>query len=73
MILSAGEVVVDMVLRVCLGRIEEIELRMGVRKARMTARTAIIVAKAFVEKSGVDWCVVVVSVIRREGKSRPRS
>jgi hypothetical protein len=46
---------------------EEMELRIVFEKARMTARTAIVVASVFVEKNeGCCGCSLVVSGIRRE-------
>jgi len=49
-IFMAGEVAVDIVRKVCLGRIEEKALRRLVEKASVSAKTAIRAAKLLVVK-----------------------
>lgn len=47
------------------------ELRIVLEKARMTARTAIVVASVLVEKYEGCCCSLVVLVIRRKGVHDP--
>jgi hypothetical protein len=71
MFIDAGEVVVDIVRMACLGRSEDRELRIGVKRARVMARSAtmMVVTSAFENVwVVVSWLVVAVPVIRKEVK-----
>jgi hypothetical protein len=72
MFIEAGEMVVDIVRIACLGRIEDRDLRIGVKRARVMARsvTMMVVTSAFEDVwVVVSWLVVAVPVIRKEVKS----
>jgi hypothetical protein len=59
-----------MVLTAGFAKREEMLLRAAAKKARMTASTAMLVARVFVVSSDTGCDSLVVSVIRKERKAR---